>query len=202
MWRLVNQPSPSFQIMSEALSSIPDNPHSLPDSGTLISIGRWMMRLHVAHYCMTGKFPTVWHRLLTQKVERRQDSSSRRIANPSPTTHKLVGQLIIIQAGATLAQVVSRWLVSYLAKRTLQQQENEHNTDSNDIGKAFDTVTDSSMHHCGICRIPRLHSAAPKSCGHVFCWKCLYQWVSTVRPSCPLCRVPCRPQDILALHNY
>jgi peroxin-10 len=48
----------------------------------------------------------------------------------------------------------------------------------------------------------RHHPAAPSSCGHVFCWNCLMQWVSTVRPQCPLCRAPCRPQDVLPLYNY
>jgi peroxin-10 len=38
-------------------------------------------------------------------------------------------------------------------------------------------------------------------CGHVFCWKCLQQWVSS-RGECPLCRTACLPQDILALHSY
>lgn len=187
--------------MSETLSSTLDNPHSLPDTTTLISISRWMMRLHLAHYCITGTFPTIWHRLWTHNVERRQDSSSR-IANPPPTTHKLVGRLILIQAAATLSQAVSRWLVSYLATRRALQQEHNHADSNDNFIKAAVTVTDSSVHPCGICRMPRLHSAAPKSCGHVFCWKCLYQWVSTVRPSCPLCRTACRPQDILALHNY
>ena len=55
---------------------------------------------------------------------------------------------------------------------------------------------------CTICRSDREHPAAPSSCGHVFCWNCLIQWVSTVRPECPLCRAPCSAKDIIALHNY
>jgi len=55
---------------------------------------------------------------------------------------------------------------------------------------------------CSICRSDREHPAAPSSCGHVFCWNCLIQWVSTVRPECPLCRAPCSAKDVIALHNY
>jgi Ring finger domain len=55
---------------------------------------------------------------------------------------------------------------------------------------------------CTICRMERLHPAAPVSCGHVCCWNCLMQWVQNVRPECPLCRAPCRPQEIIALHHY
>jgi hypothetical protein len=55
---------------------------------------------------------------------------------------------------------------------------------------------------CTICRLERKHPAAPSACGHVCCWKCLIQWVSTVRPECPICRAPCSAKDVLPLHNY
>ena len=55
---------------------------------------------------------------------------------------------------------------------------------------------------CTICRLERKNPAAPSACGHVCCWNCLIQWVSTVRPECPICRAPCSPKDVLLLHNY
>lgn len=63
---------------------------------------------------------------------------------------------------------------------------------------------------CGICRMPcntALPLAAPVTCGHVFCWDCLMQWVChstatspTRRSECPLCRSPCTPQQVVALY--
>lgn len=154
------------------------------------------MRLFLAHYCITGRYPTLGHLFLNSSVER---PSKSRISEPPPTTHALVGKLILIQAGATLTQTCARWLSNFMVSRgkqeTQQIRENEGDSPSND-------VSSSLQQHCAICRMPRTHSAAPSSCGHVFCWKCLYQWVSTVRPECPLCRAACRPQDVVALYNY
>lgn len=202
-WRLFTH-SQAFhfppQIMSVAISSTADNPHSLPDTTALLSTGRWIMRLHLAHYCITGKFPTFWHRLLHVKMERTQSS---RVADPPPTTHQLVGRLILIQAVAALTQTMARGFASYLASKRIQG-ETQHASGEGDsvIDEDAAIINVSEKEHFGICHLPRSHSAVPSSCGHVFCWKCLYQWVSTVRPECPLCRSACRPQDILALHNY
>ena len=55
---------------------------------------------------------------------------------------------------------------------------------------------------CTICRLERTDPAVPSSCGHVVCWNCLTQWVSKVRPECPICRAPCSANEILPLHNY
>jgi peroxin-10 len=57
-----------------------------------------------------------------------------------------------------------------------------------------------------ICRQPRRRPGCPP-CGHVFCWTCLQRWLlhqteGGKGPSCPYCRAPCRPQDVLALHRY
>ena len=55
---------------------------------------------------------------------------------------------------------------------------------------------------CTICRLERTNPAVPSSCGHVLCWNCLIQWVSKVRPECPICRAPCSANDILPLYDY
>lgn len=55
---------------------------------------------------------------------------------------------------------------------------------------------------CTICRQEQKNPAAPSSCGHLFCWDCLIQWVSSIRPECPVCRSTCKTRDIILLHNY
>lgn len=59
-----------------------------------------------------------------------------------------------------------------------------------------------TMMQCTICRTQRQHPAASVKCGHVTCWDCLMNWVTNVRPECPLCRTPCQPQDIMILLGY
>jgi hypothetical protein len=191
-----------FQIMATAISSsASDNPHALPDTTALLSIGRWVARLFLAHYCITGRYPTLGHLFLNSSVER--SSKASRISEPPPTTHALVGKLILIQAGATVTQTCARWLANFIISRRKQGRTQQLCDDGEaDLTANNDTVSSSLQQHCAICRMPRTHSAAPSSCGHVFCWKCLYQWVSTVRPKCPLCRASCRPQDVVALYNY
>lgn len=63
-------------------------------------------------------------------------------------------------------------------------------------------MIDKTTTLCTICRLERKHPAISSSCGHVFCWNCLIQWVSTVRPECPICRAPCSTKDVLPLHDY
>lgn len=43
-------------------------------------------------------------------------------------------------------------------------------------------------------------------CGHVYCWYCIAKWMSDRAEkeesgSCPVCRVPCDPPDLLPLMN-
>lgn len=187
-----------LQIVSDAIVSCSDTPHALPETGTFISIGRWILRLHLAHYCLMGRYPTLLHRFFKLRLDRKQHS---RLADPPPTTHHLVGKLIFIQAAATLMQSLAHWYVSYRPpKRTAQLPPG--NDESESQVETVTTPSSPTVPLCGICRMPRVESAASSTCGHVFCWKCLYEWVSTNRPECPLCRSPCRPQDIVAIYNY
>jgi len=82
-----------------------------------------------------------------------------------------------------------------------EEKHHHHNYYYSD-GAKLNMSSDNRKSVCTICRRDRIHPAAPASCGHVCCWDCLIQWVSIVRPECPLCRSPCKAQDIIALYNY
>ena len=38
-------------------------------------------------------------------------------------------------------------------------------------------------------------------CGHIFCWECVQEWV-TSKAECPLCRRPARPEELRCLHAF
>jgi len=97
-----------------------------------------------------------------------------------------------------------------LHAQVVDEDEEEEEEDGDEVTSVMTTRTSnnmtttssSSVVTCGICSNHRTFPAASVTCGHVFCWKCLYHWVSSVRPECPLCRSSCRPQDLMALHHY
>lgn len=196
-----------------------EGPHALArrNDGTqqsTLSIGMWIIRLHLAQYCITGKYPTWFHRLTgLSMVETRDNTSMTKCGIPCrPSTYRSVGLLIFTQAALSLLQKASnsfcRYLVDHLERRRLTSGHKQAPVSSLFPSiQASSTIQDgSSGRHsgvtCAICRVDRTHPAAPSGCGHVCCWSCLMQWVSAVRPECPLCRSPCRPQDIIALHDY
>ena len=193
------------QFITEAMFSS-EGPHSLHSSRALqstFSVAKWVLRLHLAQYCVAGKYPTIFHRLLGLKHDRQE----RKIVHLS-NTNRIVALLIALQASAKFTQWSTKWLLrkiaSYLesASGSSPRQSLTKYFPKDESANGKGALLQSSGTTCAICRTHRSCPAVPSSCGHVFCWNCLIQWVSTVRPECPLCRASCRPQDILPLHNY
>lgn len=164
------------------------------------SLITWMTRLHIAHYCLTGKYPTIFHRLF--QLRHTSDGTSPIIFQPK--TNKLVAMLIGVQASATLTRLV----LNFSAKRMAEYLESRRRRSSSmDIPmlfpfpkKKYQSKSESKA-TCGICRLNRDNPAASILCGHVFCWDCLMQWVST-NQACPICRKQCTARDIVCLYNY
>ena len=138
-----------------------------------------------------------------------------------PNWHRLVALLLLQQtvtAGVkNVVQVLTTLWVQRRRQRPLPMQPNigsitttthsapmpiREGDDEEVHSKPNSAPSSSSTMSCGICKLPRSHPSISIHCGHVFCWNCLCQWTSTVRPQCPLCRVSCRPQDILPLYGY
>jgi hypothetical protein len=197
-----------------ALQDAPEGPHNVVtnEAPPVISIAKWILRLHLAHYCLTGRYPTWLHRLLRVGVRQARSDTPKRTLIERPATTKLIGSLIFLQAGALAIKAIGKQLARVSAA-SATNIENRNESPTIETTPTIFHNTSSSLHSassstcstiCSICRMPRqpAASAASKHCGHVFCWKCLYQWVSTVREECPFCRVACRPQDIMALYEY
>ena len=234
------------QSLSDGLLSSPmEGPHALarrnngqhndtnPQLDSL-SVGMWIIRLHLAQYCITGKYPTWFHRfarLATENALDKNNTSTKSVIPCQPSTHRSVGLLIFTQAAVSLLQNASRYICRNIVELIDMQNDSlataattpghkqlhistlfpsyssSRKITSSSLASGRNDVDDgttsvSTTTTCTICRMDRNYPAAPSTCGHVCCWRCLTQWVSTVRPECPLCRSPCKPQDIIALYDY
>lgn len=229
-----------FQVYSNS-----DGPHNIvqqTDSenenesrSTAYSIALWIARLHLAHFLLTGKYPTLVHRFLGLEPSREKsiDGRTKNVTPRStildrPNTNRAIAVVLLLQVSSSLLKSSSNWFAEKVAaflearsrRRTIDQKSSAQLTKAQlrkKLDKVFDnnnrTVDSSTSKRskkgdkettilCTICRMERKHPAAPSSCGHVMCWNCLIQWVSTVRPECPICRAPCTAKDVLPLYNY
>jgi len=228
------------------------------------SLVRWILRLHLALFYLNGRYPTFAHRLAGVRVTsdaasggggggapgsaRTVPSGAQGLVSPAIAdrpSYRLVGALILLEAGAALTGALNRLLVEMVhrlelrrAARRTQTCASHPSTAPADAAAAvadqrsrlLDRVEQrapsvltyeeqkrasgsiervhtqpssaAASSSCGICMHDRQHPAAPISCGHVFCWGCIVHWSTRVRPECPLCRAPAKPQDIVALYNY
>jgi peroxin-10 len=186
-------------VTAVSSSSRIEGPHApVETQQRTLTAGIWLLRLHLAYYCLTGNYPSWTHRLVGHTVE--EDGSKRLVSRPN--NFRVVGILILAQATGTAIQTISQQLTHWWIDRspsTLSPPTPSIKFE----GYSSSTSSPSSDQSgtCAICQQIRKHPACPTVCGHVFCWKCLQQWVSS-KGECPLCRTTCRPQDILALHSY
>lgn len=193
-------------------------------SNAAVRVLQWILRLHLALFCWNGRFPNVWHRLVWKNQTPLQVSGQHRnqplVENCySSAVPRVVGLLILAQVAGTALQTISRHWVHRWVEASLLQQVPQQGPRSS-IRFDTDSWTDASaplpkypfqQHHhqqlrqsptCAICRQPRRFPACSIHCGHVFCWNCWQQWIETTVPACPLCRRPCRANEVMLLQNY
>jgi len=87
------------------------------------SIVFWLLRLHLAHFLWTGRYPTLLHRFLRLEPNREKvinnttsNPQSRTAIFARPTTNQSIAALILLQASTSLVQNSSNWLAGKVAK--------------------------------------------------------------------------------------
>ena len=133
----------------------------------------------------------VFHRLEMRRAARRSNEAT--------------GSAVHSEAAAAAERSRLLDLVEKRAPSVLTYEQNMQKDEGcgiERVGPSSQAKQPASNSSCGICMHDRKHPAAPVSCGHVFCWSCIIHWSTRVRPECPMCRAPAKPQDIIALYNY
>jgi peroxin-10 len=210
-----------------------ENTHS--DLDMVSALFKWLVRMNLALFCISGKYPTILHRVIGIRLQQGGSEDHRpplSLITQRPA-YQAVGLMLLIQSMAKLTHAVAHVALDALDKKQSRRRTVEsHNTDRNislqenamlNIEAYMDSLEArvpsvlsleqrESQHlkqdgkqvptECSICMKERKHPAAPIGCGHVFCWECIQEWISTVRKECPLCRVPTMAQDVIALHKY
>jgi hypothetical protein len=73
---------------------------------------------------------------------------------------------------------------------------------SNDFDRADDEDAKRYTWHdipCPLCLNPTKYPTALK-CGHCLCWECAVECCQQ-KPECPMCRAPCKPQELITIAN-
>lgn len=187
--------------LSHFLSGTYNEPHTIPGQPntrtemTPYALAVLLLQLHLAWFCLNGKFPTWMHRLTNSSY--RQEQTNRTLIN-RPVTMRLVAILIFAQALGKSFLSFARPCIWWWVRRL--DVRRRYRNPKIDFGFATDFNPDTAK--CALCQQIRKYPACPIQCGHVACWKCLHHWVRTRRPECPICRTICQPEDILPLYNY
>lgn len=63
------------------------------------------------------------------------------------------------------------------------------------------SVCSSAIASSKVAGWPQLRRPPPCSCGHLFCWPCLYRWLNSGHDQCPVCKSTVTDETIIPLYG-
>ena len=73
---------------------------------------------------------------------------------------------------------------------TIQTMPGTSTSTSTSLNEQTDSISDrDSVFECNVCMEPvQNRDPVVTQCGHLYCWPCIFRWLSTNHTTCPVCK--------------
>ncbi len=109
-------------------------------------------------------------------------ATGSRSATPTPTTSHL---------GSSLPSPSASSASSGSSGSSSSSHLHHANSSSNDGDSRFD---------CNVC-LSAVEDPVVTLCGHLYCWSCLYRWLTTGHSACPVCKAGVTKENVIPLYG-
>jgi len=82
---------------------------------------------------------------------------------------------------------------------TSEEEKSEKKTASSKAKRRNSSEYDERF-ECNIC-LSGVEEPVVTRCGHLFCWPCLYRWLHSNHPDCPVCKAGVTPENVIPLYG-